>query len=734
VSGTPIYEFEDVRVDIARLLVLKEGRPIDLEPKTFDVLRFLIEHRDRLVGKEELLNAVWPDTFVTPNVLTRAVAQLRKAIGDDAREPRVVETVATRGYRFIASVTEVADGRAPIEAPVEAPRPASSLSPPFTPSPAPPPFPSSRAPGHPTRKISRVGVLAALALGLAIAAGIVAWNRAGEPGSPVPTSAFPTVRRLASSSATYAASPSLSPDGRAVAYVSNRTGALEISVVSLVPGSREVAITSDGGQNVEPDWSPDGQWIAYRSLGRGGIWTVPATGGSPRQVIEFGSQPAWSPDSQTIAFRADTGATDSRANLWTVNRDGTGRREVTRIGTPDGGHHGPSWSRDGRFLAFVLVDRILRTSMWTVHVADGRTRKMWEGNGVMDRWSARFGPGDAALYWSSVSREFNVRIWKLPLTGADHEPASPPQPVFANDEFLEGLSISRTGQAAYGAFTEDASLWSLAVRADGSIGAKAVRLTTGTRSSRASYSPDGQIAFARLDVGVPVSVWAVNEDGREPQPLVTEFPAFMPQWVRDGSRLLVLEVGGPVGRLWWVDGKTRRATPIPFSLGNMTEPRISPDGRTLAFHVIEPNGNVQVWTQPVDGGARQQITSGEPIHSYPNWSPDGNWLVVQITRGNDTNIGVVSSRGGPVEQLTNERGWSWPTTWSPDGEWIAFAGERGGVWNLWTVSRRTREIRKLTQYTSASGYVRWPSWSPRGDRIVFERNERTASVWLTQLP
>ena len=99
-----VFQFEDVTVDLRRVSVWRAGQPVALEPKTFDVLRYLIEHRDRLVTKEELLDTVWKDTFVTPNVLTRAVAQLRKALGDDAFEARYVETVAKRGYRFIAPV------------------------------------------------------------------------------------------------------------------------------------------------------------------------------------------------------------------------------------------------------------------------------------------------------------------------------------------------------------------------------------------------------------------------------------------------------------------------------------------------------------------------------------------------------------------------------------------------------------------------------------------------------
>jgi DNA-binding winged helix-turn-helix (wHTH) protein len=103
-----LIEFGDVTVDLRGVRVMRAGSPVPLEPKTFDVLRHLIEHRDRVVTKDELLDAVWKDTFVTPNVLTRAIAQLRKALGDDAFEARYIETVAKRGYRFIAPLAATA--------------------------------------------------------------------------------------------------------------------------------------------------------------------------------------------------------------------------------------------------------------------------------------------------------------------------------------------------------------------------------------------------------------------------------------------------------------------------------------------------------------------------------------------------------------------------------------------------------------------------------------------------
>src|SRR6185295_20205345 len=87
------------------MIITRRGVRVDVEPKVFDVLRHLLEHRARLVTKDELLDTAWRGTFVTPNVLTRAVAQLRKALGDDAHQARYIETVAKRGYRFIAPVT-----------------------------------------------------------------------------------------------------------------------------------------------------------------------------------------------------------------------------------------------------------------------------------------------------------------------------------------------------------------------------------------------------------------------------------------------------------------------------------------------------------------------------------------------------------------------------------------------------------------------------------------------------
>jgi DNA-binding winged helix-turn-helix (wHTH) protein/TolB-like protein len=99
-----IYHFDDVSVDLEKFEVIKADSRAHLEPKAFEVLVFLIENRGRLVEKKELLDAVWKDAFVTENAMTRVIAQLRKALEEDSKEAKYIETVPTLGYRFIAEV------------------------------------------------------------------------------------------------------------------------------------------------------------------------------------------------------------------------------------------------------------------------------------------------------------------------------------------------------------------------------------------------------------------------------------------------------------------------------------------------------------------------------------------------------------------------------------------------------------------------------------------------------
>jgi TolB-like protein/DNA-binding winged helix-turn-helix (wHTH) protein/Flp pilus assembly protein TadD len=100
------YHFDDIVVDCRNFRVLKQSQPKPLTPRAFDVLRYLIEQRGRVVEKQELFERVWRDSFVTDSALAREIKEIRRALSDDAAAPRYVETVHKRGYRFIAELRD----------------------------------------------------------------------------------------------------------------------------------------------------------------------------------------------------------------------------------------------------------------------------------------------------------------------------------------------------------------------------------------------------------------------------------------------------------------------------------------------------------------------------------------------------------------------------------------------------------------------------------------------------
>ncbi|MEP6911229.1 MAG: transcriptional regulator, partial [bacterium] len=103
------YDFGPFRVDPAEHTLLRDGRPIPLRPKVFDILMVLIEHHGHLVEKEELMNLVWTEQFVEEGNLNKNISLLRQALGEDDNGRKFIETVPKRGYRFVADVQEVND-------------------------------------------------------------------------------------------------------------------------------------------------------------------------------------------------------------------------------------------------------------------------------------------------------------------------------------------------------------------------------------------------------------------------------------------------------------------------------------------------------------------------------------------------------------------------------------------------------------------------------------------------
>src|SRR5438105_4876029 len=185
--NSSVFLFDDIRVEPNTFRAFKAGQLIQLEPKALRLLLFLIENRDRLIEKEEILDAIWSGTHVTENALTREIGKLRKILGDDPKSPKYIETVHTRGYRFIAELAEANGTGTQASADVEEveTRPESFRA--VQPSVAAVPLAFEGTSKKRTHSYRMMTTLVTIAIGLVAIGGIVLWRRAAtiQPTAPI---------------------------------------------------------------------------------------------------------------------------------------------------------------------------------------------------------------------------------------------------------------------------------------------------------------------------------------------------------------------------------------------------------------------------------------------------------------------------------------------------------------------------------------------------------------------
>ncbi|MFI5180832.1 MAG: winged helix-turn-helix domain-containing protein [Thermoanaerobaculia bacterium] len=708
----------------------KAGKPVPLEPKAFEVLRFLLENPGRLVEKKELLDRVWPDTVVTESAMTRVIADLRKALGDAAREARYIETVPTKGYRFIA---EMRRGEAP-----SGPQ-RDEASPP-----------------------SRRRLVAWLAGGgLAILVALVAFLalRAARPRASGVPALTPAPARLTQVTESLGVDrlPPVSPDGAQIAYCSDRDGTFEIYVRQLAPGGREIRITSDGRDNFQPAWSPDGRQIAYASRAVPGIWLVPALGGEPRRLTTFGSRPAWSPDGATLAFQSggvvELSATSPSAappsSLWLVAAAGGEPSPLTRPGSPVWGHGAPVFSPDGSEIVFASWS--VRGELWSASRKDGSLRRILprpedltgEGRAKQERtyFDPAFSPKGDVLYFAGTDQSWlNASLWRMRVPSWPGAPWGAPERVTPDGTAsVRQIAVSpRTGTIAYAALSIVSNLWSLPLDPKTFVPTgEAVLLTRGAgcRNTSPRFSPDGsKIAFISCRAGSSTDVWLTGRDGGDARPLTDgSSEAHFPDWFPGGGRVAYFTIRGGKKELWAVDLEDRaqkRLLPLADEVGPTS---LSFDGRLVAYTTGSPDRGLATWVAPLDGGPPRRVTPPDVSAGYPCWSRDGRTLAVEVMRPPDMVLATIPASGGLPAALVREPGQSWPSDWSPDGERICFAGQRDGIWNVYWVARRGGPARRLTENTTRRVFLRYPVWSPQNDRIVYEHSETTGNVWSLDL-
>ena len=539
--------------------------------------------------------------------------------------------------------------------------------------------------------------------------------------------------------------PVFSPDGRSIAYASDRSGRFELYRRALASGGREIQVTTDGQQNLSPAWSPDGETLAFHAKNLGGVWLIPALGGVPRQLTTFGSRPSFSPDGRALVLESGP-IVDFAANslgalppsvLWIAPLDGTPPRPLTRVGHPTGGHGAASWSPDGKRIAFATYNRTA-AEIWVVDV-DGRNLvQISQGNGQC--YDPVWGSDSASITYACRSENFVAEIFRRGFSPGTGKTEGPPVEIVsiggAGPSFVKQLAVSRDGtKLAWAGLAMVSNIWKVPVDPNGEPTAAETAVTRETgRNTRPAVSRDGKrIALNRWRTGTNQDIWIVDADGGNAVQRTTD-PADddYPYWFPGDARLAFMSQRRGHRTLFGLDLVTGREELLAdYGPGN-DGMRLSPDGTRVAFHSSHGGTTLNVFVARFPSGTPRQVTFDRELAGFPCWSPDGGTLAFEAKRGADVHVFTVPAGGGTPVQLTRGSGQSWPYSFSPDGSKVVFAGLKDGVWNVAWVSRDGKTQRTLTSNRRLNSYVRYPDWSPTGDAVYFELAETTGNIWIAE--
>jgi len=618
------FEFDNFLLDAQQRLLFRDGQPLELTPKVFDVLLELVESGGRVVEKKELMESVWPDSFVEESNLTQHISTLRKRLGQDASQQRYILTVPGRGYRFVVPVKSWDDDAVVtvherVTSRISVADPGQSIErDEIIP-------PTHRVlPAAPEQNRSSIKWTIIVGAGV-IAVGVLSFFLIKTFRRP-PVVSFRNIRLSRFTTDGKVACAAISPNGKQVAYAETEGGQQSLWI-------RQVATSNTGVVVVGPSnlrylgltFSPDNDYIYYIAAPLNSpsiLYRVPALGGKPNALAEdVDSPPTFSPNGTQMAYVR--GYPDAQESVMLIAAaDGSGEKRLATMKAP---HYnftlGPAstWSPDGKRIACsvsIVDDEGQYQEIYQVDASSGEakpfTNRKWRRVFRM----AWVSDGSALVMSAADSDNTLLQVWEIAY------PSGEPRRITNDLNDYVGLTLTADSQTA------------------------AVVQTDQQANVYVSPTIDGRNA---------VQITSNNYDGLDGL-----------AWTPDG-RLLYTSARNAANDVWIVDAEGKQRIPLTENTGDNTSPAMSPDGHTIVF-VSSRDGRRHLWRMGADGSHAQRATEGKADLS-PVFSPDGQSIIYRSYVAGNPNLFKLPVAGGPPVRLTEVI--SGAPAISPDGKTIA---------------------------------------------------------------
>lgn len=590
---------------------------VRVEPKVMQVLEVLAETPGEVVTRDQLVARIWPDVFVTDDVLHRAIRELRKAFGDETAKPAYIETIRKRGYRLIARVGpsgERANGLTGQQANGLTGQQANG----------PTGQQAIRPSGH---RASRIAIAASL--GLAAILSAVVFALASRPTNDEAAPSSPRFVALTSSPLNEV-DPAISPDGKQLAFAmrpdASDAGQAEIYVTSGA-GQTPARLTSNPADDRFPSWSADGSMLAFTRIDGStcDIILMSVADRRERKLAACGNiqepRVSWSKNGDWLVQSFAPGPDPMRG--WQIARvsTATGVRETLTLPTPGTlGDYAPSVSPDGSRVAFVRGINGATSDVFVVSISGGTaTRITWDNQDLVGLdWSA---DGQSVVY--ATDRAGGYTIWRAPLA------AGAPQLIVGGAAKLKHPSVARNnGRVTYESWSYEINLWEAPLvdhlDLEGDL-TSSLRPTVQT-SDQWNHSPDlspdeSQLAFVSTRSG-SAQVWIAGRQGHNSRQLGDFGRAALraPRFSPDGKQILISAAVNGQSDLYLIDAVSGSHTRLTNDTDDEVAPAWSYDGRSIMFGSRQ-GGTWQVMRMMIADGSRTALTTGGGYAAQP--SADG---------------------------------------------------------------------------------------------------------------